>query len=132
MKVTQLLVAASLALASPAYAGAWYKAESCDNFSRLGFEPPKGGSGCSIEACQRSDQSPKQLYDTMGNDNKIADRVDGGVDVTVHPGDLYTSIITFFRTAKACKEYTAPLLKAQKEREQEEKKKNAEMNQKYN
>jgi|ERR1700734_2845453 hypothetical protein len=130
--VTQLLLALSLALAWPAFAGNWYKAESCIDESQIGG--PK--ESCTIGDCQQSDESPKDVYDTasgIGDDSTITDREDGGVDVTDHERlNHVVNVDTFFRTAKACKEFTAPLLKAQKGRQQEEEKENAEMNQKYN
>lgn len=134
MKVTQLLVAVSLslALAAPVYAGAWYKAETCLDMSQIGGPT----ENCTIENCQRSDESPKEVYDRaqgIGDDSTITDREDGGVDVTDHERlNHVVEVDTFFRTAKACKEYTTPLLKAQTEREREQEKENAEMNQKYN
>jgi hypothetical protein len=132
MKAGEVLVGmgVTLMLATTAYAGAWYKAESCVDMSSIGGP----SSSCSIEDCSRSDQSPKDIYDVNGgkdpiNDsNRITDRSDGGVDVTVQGRNVFT----FFRTAKACKEYTAPLLKIEKQREREEEKENEEMNQKYN
>jgi hypothetical protein len=79
MKVTQLLVAVSLSLAltSPVYAGNWYKAETCINESQVGGP----NESCTIGDCQRSDESPKDIYDRaqgIGDDSTITDREDGG------------------------------------------------------
>lgn len=123
MTVTLLLLAVSLALASPAYAGAWYTAVVCI------------GEQCQIyNDCHRSDESPKDIYDSarrIGDDDaKITDRADGGVEVTYRDEQVFHTAVsyTLFRSAEACKAYTGAMHKAIKVHEQEEDKEN----QKYN